>query len=189
MKNPMGIMREEWFIRDGFACVPCRIIEPCNPKGVGWCGGNRLLASDLAPATYFKLDALRDNASLRLHVSHLRTRANEGWRDAVASCACHNLNISSEIREACLRYTTQFAETGTERFEAALRARPAQRAAKKNKEKTARARAYQKAKTKAGGTRLTKSRTPAVDGKKYAIGGKWAWASDLPVLNGAPEKR
>lgn len=180
----MAVMREEWFIRDGLDCVPCCIFGYCDPKGRGWCRGNRLVSPDLAPAAYFRLDQLRDNAALRLHVSHLNTHQNEGWRDAVASCSCHNLEITREIKDACRAYTTQFPEEGTGRFEEACHARPAQKAAKKLRDKTRRQKQYQKAKVRAGGTRLRKKSKPAASsGKPKGLTEK-DWAQrQRPVLN------
>lgn len=158
--SAIGILREEILLRDGFSCVPCCILGYCEPKGQGWCGGNQLVAWDLQPAIYFRLDGLRTNASLRLHLSHLRGKAHDEWRNMVASCPCHNERISKEIREACLTYTAQFPETGTERFEAALARRPQEKAAKKTRDAATRHAAYEYAKAK--------KTAPTIPGRKQA---------------------
>lgn len=179
-QNAMGILREELLKRDGFRCVPCVVLGPCDPKGIGWCGGNQLLASDLAPAVYFKLDALRA-AFLRLEYGHLHGKRHDEWRNGCAQCPCHNIGMTKEVRAACLAYTEQFPETGTERFEAALARRPAERAAKKEKAAKALHASYQKAVAKHGKPKIpTRPMTPKPAAPKKG-GSKWAWAPIHPT--------
>lgn len=182
--SAIGIQREEVFLRDGFRCVPCVLLGACDPKGIGWCGGNQLVSSALAPAVYLKLDALRVNASLRLHLSHLHGKAHDEWRNMVASCACHNLQLTKDIRAACLTYTEQFPETGTERFEAALARRPAEKETKKIKAAATRHAAYQKATKKYGKPTIPSAplrSAPTTATPKKAKSGKWDWAPIHPT--------
>jgi len=152
----IAVMRWEVLLRDGRDCVPCCIVGYCDAKGRGWCSGIRLVSPDLNLATYKKLDALRrGNASLRLHLSHLRTKSNEGWRDLVASCPCHNDRVTTHIKEVCLAYTVQFPEEGTELFERALDRRGDEKAEMKASYATARRSQRQRTNAKLGRTRST----------------------------------
>jgi len=151
----IAVMRWEILLRDDRDCVPCRILGYCDPKGRGWCSGIRLVSPEVPLATYRKLDAQRrGNASLRLHLSHLRTKSNEGWRDLVASCPCHNDRVTTHIKEVCLAYTAQFPKEGTDAFEAAYARRADEKAALKGSYATARR--QQRLRTKA-----TLGRAPA----------------------------
>lgn len=172
-RSALGIQREEIFLRDGLDCMPCKLLGYCDPKGRGWCRGIQLPSGTLPPVTFFKLDRLRPNSDHRYHLSHLATKRSDRWRDLVMSCPCHNYQITQPIREVCLSYTAQFPETGTERFEAALARRPAERAAKKKKAAKALHASYQKAVAKHGTPKIpTRPMTPKPAATKKS-GSKW----------------
>lgn len=185
-------MRWEILLRDGKDCVPCRILGYCDPKGRGWCSGNQLVSPDLKDVAYRKLDALRsDNASLRMHLSHLHGKSNNGWLDLVTSCACHNLEITTEIRRVCEEYVEPFEGTDTDAFLEAAANLPAEKKASKESKAKARHAIYEKQKVKAGGTLLSKQKSkratktaPAV-GRKYASS-RWKEFDALPRFNSNP---
>lgn len=181
-------MRWEIFKRDGLDCVPCSILGYCDPNGAGWCRNMQLPSPDLNPVTYRRLDALRsDNASLRMHLSHLRGKSNETWRDLVQSCACHNDEISTTVRQACIAYTEQFAATGTEAFERALDGRPDEKAALKETRRVANKGKYEHTKKRKAEKKTKPSAKPAdASGKPPGVTSK-DWAQrQRPSLNGRP---
>jgi len=166
----------------------------CDPKGRGWCSGIQLVSADLGDVAYWKLDGLRSgNASLRMHLSHFHGKQDNSWLSLVLSCPCHNLNISTAVREACAPYLYAMAGTETASFLEALASLPMEQAASKTKKSAARSAIYRKNKAKAGGTSLSKQKSkkpakkvkPSPGGKKYAST-KWAAFDALPRFNSNP---
>jgi hypothetical protein len=145
---------------------------------------------------YWRLDDLRsDNASLRMHLSHFHGKDDNSWLSLVLSCACHNLNVSTAIREACAPYLYEMAGRETPAFLEALALLPGEKKASKESKAKTRHALYEKDKAKAGGGPLPKMKgkkppkkeKPAPNGKKY-VSSKWAWAADLPILNHNPKE-
>lgn len=179
--------------RDGFQCVACRT----EGKTCPYRGKNdepcKLLAADLLPAVYWKLDANRP-AYMRLQVDHIIGRVGgvevtEAWENVAILCNCCHA-AKAKVREIEIAYAATFKGMETPEYLAALAEEAAGFDAKRAKKAKARSASYQKAKEKAGGSPLSKmkGKVPMRNAEpkpaKSKIPSKVEAQNARPVLNG-----